>query len=171
MSSQFFPSAEMPCLRQGSRVYSKRCEGFRRHSAKTTAQARGEFVWLASTKKLVADEPVSRILRGKLQTNKLFRINQHYVSKMSVLVMWAGLASHRRHNFVIHSFCAKFPPMLMTWNRAGSLPSAPVGILCPGQPLSRGYNATRAFCTTGMRTCANALRRVRRLEATSLQLV
>jgi len=32
---------------------------------------------VASNKKLVADEPVSRILRAKLQTNKLFRINPH----------------------------------------------------------------------------------------------
>ena len=46
----FSESAEMPRLRQGSRVYGKRCEGFRRRSAKKTAQAGGEFVQLASTK-------------------------------------------------------------------------------------------------------------------------
>jgi hypothetical protein len=48
---------------------------------------------------MAPEGPVSRILPPRLKTWNFFRISTADLSMMSVLAVWAGFASHWRHNF------------------------------------------------------------------------
>ncbi len=56
--------------------------------------------------RVVMGPPKSRIRRGVLQTRKLFGFNRPSVSIVSALAVWAGFASHRRHNPEHRNYCS-----------------------------------------------------------------
>ena len=95
---------------------------------------------LGAPSKIRPPEPVSRIRRTALQTDKLFEISRCEVSMMSTSAVMAGFASHRRHNFS----CAKFPTSLASKDRA------------PRRPILQG----RVNCYFGAELSWSALRAI-----------